>query len=299
MQLAEKLYNLKIESDKESSWTIEEILAIIDLFPTIWEDADKDYACQNLYYETESEAVAQVQTITNYLQSQAENWGLSNEFTVRYEEIAKEDWAEVWKKFFHTRRVSDRFVIKPSWEEYKAEQGDVVLEIDPGMSFGTGQHGTTQACLQFIDELCANGEIETMLDAGTGSGILSMGAAKLGIPKIVAFDYDADAVRIAEENLQLAGVSDKVELSVADVAEWPTDVQYDLVIANILCVVLIANADVLAKVVKPGAHIILAGILDSQYDELRETFEKLGMKEIKNTQIKEWKSGLFQSTVSS
>lgn len=299
MQLAEKLYNLKVESDKESSWTIEEMLANIDLFPTIWEEADKDYVCQNLYFETGNEAAEQVEVIKSYLESQAENWGLINSYKVCYEEIAKEDWSEVWKKFFHTRRVSDRFVIKPSWEEYKAEQGDVVLEIDPGMSFGTGQHGTTQACLQFIDELCAGGEIETILDAGTGSGILSMGAAKLGIPNITAFDYDAEAVRIAGENLQLAGVADKVKLSVADVAEWPTDVQYDLVIANILCVVLIANADVLAKVVKPGAYIILAGILDSQYDELRQTFEELGMKEIRNTQIKEWKSGLFQSTVNS
>ncbi len=291
--LAEKLYNLKIESGKEVSWVLEEMLAVVDLFPTIWEDADRDYACHNLYFDTQNEADAKCQWLTGYINSEKENWGITGNFSVTVEEIAKEDWAEVWKKFFHTRRVSDRFVIKPSWEQYDAQEGDVVLEIDPGMSFGTGQHGTTQACLQFIDKLCSENYIDSMLDAGTGSGILSMGAAKLGIANIVAFDYDADAVRIAEENLQLSGVLDKVQLSVADVAAWPTDVQYDLVIANILCVVLIKNAKVLASVVKPGGHIILAGILDSQYDELRDTFTALGMKEIENTQIKEWKSGLF------
>lgn len=293
VDLAEKLYNLKIECSKEVSWILEEMLAVVELFPTIWEDADKDYACQNLYFETAAEADEKCSWLIDYVNDQKEVWGIAGDYSITVEEIAKEDWSEVWKKFFHTRRVTDRFVIKPSWEEYDAEPGEVILEIDPGMSFGTGQHGTTQACLQFIDSLCAKGKINSMLDAGTGSGILSMGAAKLGISQISAFDYDPDAVRIAGENLELAGVADKVKLSVADVADWPTDIQYDLVIANILCVVLIKNAKVLASVVKTGGTLILAGILDSQYQELHDTFSALGLKEIENTQIKEWKSGLF------
>ena len=293
-ELTEKLYNLKIESKKETSYILEEMLAAIDLFPTIWQEEDFDYACQNLYFEYASDSKIQLEKLTTYLAEQKELWNLTESYTIKVIEIDKEDWSEVWKKYFHTKKVSNRFVIKPSWEEYDAQPGELVLAIDPGMSFGTGQHGTTQACLQFIDDLCAEEKIETVLDAGTGSGILSIGLGKLELPKIVAFDYDPDAVRIAGENLALAGVDQLVELSVSDVADWAQEPIYDLVIANILCVVLIKNAAVLAANVKKNGWLILAGILEEQYTELHDTFVKLGFVEVKNTQIKEWKAGLYR-----
>ena len=294
IKLKEKLYNLKIVSGKADSAIIEEMLACLDLFPTIWQEEDIDYSCQNLYHELEVDAKSQSQLISDFLKDQQENWALSNNYTVEVIEIDQEDWAEVWKKFFHTKKVSNRFVIKPSWETYIPIDEELIINIDPGMSFGTGQHGTTQACLQFIDELCAEHKIESVLDAGCGSGILSIGLGKLEINKIIAFDHDEVAVRIAGENLEINGLRAQVELSVVDLADWPKKPLYDLVIANILCVVLLKYADTIAANVKPGGWLMLAGSMENQYQELHDTFVNLGFSEIKQTQIKEWRSGLFR-----
>jgi len=294
IKLKEKLYNLKVVSGKVDAAIIEEMLACLDLFPTIWQEQDTDYACQNLYHETKAAADKQCLLISNFLAEQRANWNLSDKYTVEVVEIDQEDWSEVWKKFFHTKKVSNRFIIKPSWEDYTPVDEELIINIDPGMSFGTGQHGTTQACLQFIDELCAENEIESVLDAGCGSGILSIGLGKLNIDKIVAFDHDEVAVRIAAENLEINGLREQVELSVVDLKDWPKDPIYDLVIANILCVVLLKYADTIAANVKPGGWLMLAGSMENQYQELHDTFVKLGFSEIKQTQIKEWRSGLFR-----
>ena len=291
--LEEVLYNLKIETDRETSYILEELLAILEKFPTIWEDADKDYACMNLYYIEEHEAEKSRLELIDFLDFHKSGWGISEEYTVSIEAILKEDWSESWKKFFHTKKVSERVVIKPSWEAYTPEGDEVVVEIDPGMSFGTGQHGTTQACLQFLDEITIGKSVANMLDAGTGSGILSIGAAGLGVEQIDAFDYDPDAVRIAGENFELTKVCEKIDLKVSDVAEWPTSQQYDIVVANILCPVLIKNAELLVSVMKESGNLILAGILDTQYEELKAAFEQQGVKELKSTQIAEWRSGLY------
>jgi ribosomal protein L11 methyltransferase len=295
-ELKEKLYNIKIESGKVESAILEEMLACLNLFPTIWQEQDSDYSCQNLYHELEADAKSQAQQISDFLKEQRENWGLTNNYSVKVIEIDQEDWSEVWKKFFHTKKVSDRFVIKPSWEEYTPVGDELIIDIDPGMSFGTGQHGTTQACLQFIDDLCKTQTIETVLDAGCGSGILSIGLGKLAIEKIVAFDHDEVAVKIAQENLQHSGLLDKVDLSVADLAEWSQEPIYDLVIANILCVILLKYAKTIAANVKPGGWLILAGSMENQYKELHATFHALGFREKRRTQIKEWSSGIFQKT---
>ena len=293
-KLKEKLYNLQIISGKVESAIIEEMLACLDLFPTIWQEQDIDYSCQNLYHELQVDADIQRNMIATFLKDQQENWNLSDNYTVEVIEIDQEDWSEVWKKFFHTKKVSNRFVIKPSWEDYTVVGDEVIINIDPGMSFGTGQHGTTQACLQFIDDLCASEKIESVLDAGCGSGILSIGLGKIGIEKMVAFDHDEVAVRIAGENLELNGLLDQVELSVVDLADWKAEPVYDLVIANILCVVLLKYATTIAANVKPGGWLMLAGSMENQYEELHDTFVKLGFTETKQTQIKEWRSGLFR-----
>lgn len=290
--LAECLYNLRFESDKVTGYLLEEWLAFHDLFPTIWEEADHDYICQNLYYAEPEEADAALATLKESLSNEAAGWGIDGEVKVSVEPILRQDWAEVWKQFFHVKKISNRIVIKPSWEAYEAATDEVIIEIDPGMSFGTGQHGTTQACLQFLDDLTATSSVASMLDAGTGSGILSIGAAKLGIRDIRAFDFDPDAVRIAKENLSLNQI-DTVEVTEGDLYVWPTDTQYDVVVANILCPILMENAERLIQMVKPDGHLILAGILDSQYDELKACFVDRGLKMVNETQINEWKSGIF------
>jgi len=208
--------------------------------------------------------------------------------------LPREDWSESWKQYFHAFRASPRLIVKPSWEPYASQAGDIVLELDPGMSFGTGYHGTTKACLQLIDEFSAGREGQSFLDAGCGSGILALAAWKLGLRPVVAFDNDPSAVAIAAENLQrnnAAGVS----TFTGDLALWTPPQLFTFVAANILAPVLIAHATQVAGFLAPGPSscLILSGILEAQYPEVKACYEKLGFRERAFRLIEGWASGCF------
>ena len=146
------------------------------------------------------------------------------------DEVRNEDWEENWKKYYHAFKVGQRLVIKPSWEDYSAQDGEVIVNIDPGMAFGTGIHASTRFCLRFLDQYVRGGE--NVIDAGCGSGILSIAAVKLGAASVFAMDIDELAVRIARENIELNGLADKIQARVGDIV---TDIrvrQADMVLAN-------------------------------------------------------------------
>jgi len=211
--------------------------------------------------------------------------------------IKKEDWAEVWKKYFDIITISERLVIKPSWLEYDATPEQVIVEIDPGMSFGTGQHATTSFCLNMIDRLADDPEVNSLLDAGCGSGILSIAAAKLGYTPIHAFDIDPDAVKIAHENLAINKIMPATvnpETVALDQFNLNAILTYDLVVANILGHILVANREKIFNMVKPGGYLILAGILSSEFSQMTGVFLELGLIEKFTFTEKEWTSGLFR-----
>lgn len=213
---------------------------------------------------------------------------------IRLTAIKREDWAESWKKYFHPFRASRRIVIRPSWEPYQAGAGDILLEIDPGMCFGTGNHGTTMACIQFLDEIAMErGAGLSFTDAGCGSGILSMAARKLGYSPVFAFDYDPQCVTTSRENLAAAGI-DGVELAVGDVHDVAVPFRADVVVANILGHILLEADRHLLSMVAPGGLLILSGILNEQYPAIGGHFEKLGLRQLECRVIKEWSTGLFQ-----
>lgn len=207
-------------------------------------------------------------------------------------EIRRENWAESWKRYFKTLRISERLVVRPPWEEYTATQGERVLTLDPGMSFGTGKHATTQACLMLLDELAAGDASQTVLDIGCGSGILSIAAALLGFAGVRGIDNDADAVRIAGENAEANGVS--IEYTVCDLSKCKLKAR--IVVANVLATVLEQYADPVAASVErgDGNALILSGILDSQYAGVKAAYEARGAVETKNILIGEWRTGLFK-----
>lgn len=207
-------------------------------------------------------------------------------------EIKKEDWANVWKKYFDIIQISPKLAIKPSWLEYTPLPGQAVLEIDPGMSFGTGQHATTFFCLQMIDELTGKPEVKSMLDAGCGSGILAIAGSLLKYHPIDAFDYDPDAVMIAKENFELNHIND-ITPTVADAADYRGKLQYDLVCANILGHLLKAYRKNISTWVRPGGYLVLAGILATEFDSVRDAFAAQGFTELKRDTLREWTSGLF------
>ncbi len=215
--------------------------------------------------------------------------------SVELQSVEREDWAEVWKEHFHTFRASRRIVVKPTWEAFHPAPDDVVLEFDPGMCFGTGYHGTTRACLEFMDDLADELGPVPFLDAGCGSGILSLAAVKLGYWPVSAFDCDIAAVRTTGANLARAGVTG-VACSCADMGRYVPAVRPRVVAVNILSGVLHRHASAVASWLSGSVsrgHLLLAGMLTEQYAAVRDVYLGLGFQEIRRRTIDEWTSGCY------
>ena len=205
--------------------------------------------------------------------------------------IPDEDWKFSYRKHFKVEVISPRLVVRPPWESVAPAPGQKVLTLDPGIAFGTGQHPTTRACLDAIDALAAEDAGRTFLDVGCGSGILAIAAALEGFREVRGFDNDPDAVRNANENAAANGLGAlffEGDLSAPDVTA-PADV----VAANVLAPVLVRFAREVGAFVNPGGRLILSGILDEQYGEVRDAYAALGFAEISSRLIGEWRTGLF------
>ena len=205
--------------------------------------------------------------------------------------IPDEDWKLSYRKHFKTEVISPRLVVRPPWETVSPAPGQKVLTLDPGIAFGTGQHPTTRACLDAIDALAAEDADRTFLDVGCGSGILSIAAALEGFRDVRGFDNDPDAVRNANENAEANGLG--ALFSDGDLSVPGTAAPADVVAANVLAPVLVRFAREVGALVNPGGRLILSGILDEQYEEVRAAYAALGFAEVSNRLIGEWRTGLF------
>jgi ribosomal protein L11 methyltransferase len=200
--------------------------------------------------------------------------------------VAESDWANAWKEHYHVVHLGERFVIKPTWREYAAQPGEIVMELDPGMAFGTGLHPTTQLCLAAIEKY-AQPEMYT-LDLGTGSGILAIGAAMLGVKSIVGIDNDSLAVKAAAENAALNHVGEQITVELGSLEEAAQQT-YDLIIVNILARVIIGMCEAgLGRVVRSGGLAIFAGLIDTQEFGVREALQAQGLTVIDRLQEKDW-----------
>lgn len=206
--------------------------------------------------------------------------------------LSRSDWAESWKRFFHVEKISERVVVRPSWEPYEAKPGERVITLDPGLSFGTGKHATTQACLRFLDRLAAEDAGRSVLDMGCGSGILAIGAKLLGFADVRGFDNDPDCIQVSDENAGFNGVAIPFALDDLSHAHPAADV----VVANILAPVLIQFAAQVAGSLAAGpqARLVVSGILDEQYAAVRAAYEAQGLAEVESLLIENWRSGLFR-----
>ena len=205
--------------------------------------------------------------------------------------IPDEDWKLSYRKHFKTEVISPRLMVRPPWEAVTPAPGQKVLTLDPGIAFGTGQHPTTRACLDAIDALAAENADRTFLDVGCGSGILSIAAALEGFRDVHGFDNDPDAVRNANENAEANGLG--ALFSDGDLSVPGTAAPADVVAANVLAPVLVRFAREVGALVNPGGRLILSGILDEQYEEVRAAYAALGFAEVSNRLIGEWRTGLF------
>ncbi len=199
------------------------------------------------------------------------------------------DWANAWKRHFRIEHVTERIVIRPCWEPYVATDGQIVIDIDPGMSFGTGRHETTKSCLQFLDSLLLDGASGAFLDIGTGSGILAMAAARGGLHPVVAYDIDPDAVQNARENIERNDLADQIVLSTGDLSGQPARQLFQIVAANILAPVLIEHAATIAAQADPlHGHIILAGILQTQARDVVAAYRQQNWHLVRTLEDGEW-----------
>lgn len=207
--------------------------------------------------------------------------------------VKREDWAESWKKYFKTIRVGRKLLIKPSWSKEKALKGQAIVELDPGLSFGTGQHPTTSYCLQQIVKAMRPGA--SLLDIGCGSGILAISAAKLGYAPVDAFDFDPVAVRIAQANMRRNRVDKKINCKRQDLTKVPVNSakKYDVICANLISDLLISQADRILNRLSENGRLIVAGILSTQFKEVQQTYEEKGLKLRDTKTEREWQSGYF------
>lgn len=216
---------------------------------------------------------------------------------IRIRFIPAEDWSTSWKRHFKPWEPGPNLLVKPSWSRRKPRANQAVLTLDPGLSFGTGQHATTRFCLQSLVRIREAGTAQTMLDIGTGSGILAIAAALLGFSKVEAFDFDPDAVRVARENAQLNRVHRKMHLFQADLTKLPrrSNQTFDVVCANLMYDLLIAERHrILSRVASSGC-LILAGILKDQFPQVQRAFEQEGWVLRRARTEKEWRSGMFRN----
>jgi ribosomal protein L11 methyltransferase len=205
---------------------------------------------------------------------------------VFYRKIDEEDWAESWKAFFWPEKISDRIVVKPTWREYEPGPDELIVEIDPGMAFGTGTHPTTTLCIQILEKRILPGQ--SLLDVGTGSGILLIAAAKLGAGSGIGMDNDHVATRVALSNLQVNNL-DPARFSVAagNLID-PVAGQFDLITANILTDVILELIGSLHRVLKPGGLFICSGIIEAYADKVVKQLKTNDFQQIEKQFQGDW-----------
>ncbi|GLI37881.1 50S ribosomal protein L11 methyltransferase [Geobacter hydrogenophilus] len=240
------------------------------------------------YFTPDDELEGKLDALIRFIQEHAPAYGDAAPAPPTVTTIREEDWATGWRQHFAPTRIGRKLVIKPTWEPFSPEPGDLVIELDPGMAFGTGTHPTTRLCLEALEKLGTAGDV---LDVGTGSGILAMAAVKLGAQRVVGTDIDPDAVAVARENCAMNGVT--AELVTTPLADIPG--QFAVVLANILAEDLVRMAADLTAKVAPGGFLILSGILVERESYVIDGFASTGLTLAETTREGEWSCLLYRA----
>lgn len=214
--------------------------------------------------------------------------------------VAPRDWAESWKRHFRPLEIGGKLLVKPSWSSRRPRPGQAVLVLDPGLSFGTGRHATTAYCLEQIVRRRVPGAPQSVLDVGTGSGILALAAAAIGYSPVRAFDNDPEAVRSARENARRNGLDGHLYVCLGAIAESGVPARrleraggYTIVCANLTADLLLRVRNALVSKVAPGGWLVLAGILRREFHAVRRAYETAAVRLVSSRSEGEWRSGAF------
>jgi ribosomal protein L11 methyltransferase len=293
----DRLFLLRADTSRDAVPALEEAITEIGSSPVIWINEETGAATIEEYFTTEQEAQIRREAWLALLADPLLQAVLNRQTpTLSLRPLASRDWKEEWKRFFHAERVSDRIVIKPPWEAFSARPEDCVLEIEPGMSFGTGLHPTTRACLRRMDRLASEGHTGRFLDLGCGSGILSIAAVKLGFHDVTAIDHDTGTESVVAENSRRNGIAGQINARVCTLAEFRSAEPFDTVAANLLADILQQHAPLIANCVKPAplSRLLVAGTLSTQYSATLQQFQDAGMIEVDHDTAGEWTSGCLR-----
>ncbi len=233
------------------------------------------------YLAPEQTETGLIRKIYTYLAALEELHPGELKFSLESRPLPEEDWACAWQAYFKPHKIGQRLVIKPSWETYVPEKDEIVIEIDPGRAFGTGHHPSTYMVLERLEELFEEvfkkaGVAPTVLDVGTGTGILAIAAGKLGAKEVVAIDIDPEAAEVARENVLRNHLHDKVFVSTTPI--WEIMAGFDLICANISAYELELMAEKLAELLNSGGHLLLSGFLKEEATKLKEKYESFGLR---------------------
>lgn len=209
-------------------------------------------------------------------------------YKISYKELDEQDWAHAWKAHFWPQKIGSKIVVKPTWRDYRADNDEVVIELDPGMAFGTGTHPTTALCVGLVEKHLKKGD--SFLDVGTGSGILMIAAARLGAGRVCGVDKDEMAVNIAASNLRLNGIQPQnFRVSVGNLIEETNEI-YDIVAANILTHVILDLLNDIRRVMKDAGIFICSGIIEKHEEKVVSSMKNIGFETLEVRSKDEWRA---------
>ncbi|WP_314347438.1 50S ribosomal protein L11 methyltransferase [Fusobacterium massiliense] len=213
-------------------------------------------------------------------------------YNLDFYEYDEDDYQNSWKKYLFVEKVSEKFVVKPTWREYEAKEDELVIELDPGRAFGTGSHPTTSLLLKLMEE--QNFSSQSVIDIGTGSGILMIAAKLLGASEVYGTDIDEFSMEVAKENLELNKISlDDIKLLKGNLLEVIDDKKFDIVLCNILSDVLVKLLDEIKYILKPNSKVLFSGIIEDKLPMVVSKAEEIGLEVVEIRNDKEWRAVYF------
>ncbi len=248
--------------------------------------------CIKAYLPLDESYESKMASLSNYIGGLKKIFPDSSPVSITSEIITGEDWAHAWKSFFKPMRLTERIVVRPSWEDFVSGPGDIVLEIDPGMAFGTGLHASTHLSLRALEGTILSGTFRDkfpqikVLDVGTGTGILGMAAAKLGAYRALGIDIDPEAVKIASENVRKNALGDKMVVISQNLTEITG--KFSIILANITYLELVRLCPLLFARLEEEGVLILSGILAEQIQDLLDVYQRHGSNLLSTSREGEW-----------
>jgi ribosomal protein L11 methyltransferase len=320
----ETIWKTSIATTAEAEDAVAELLAThVAPGPSAYTDVETGVTTVSVYTTTPPKKFPATKNALRSGLAQLKLFGLNiGSGRISLVKLPRENWADSWKRHFPALEIGPALLVKPSWIKRKLKPGQKLVVLDPGLSFGTGQHPTTGFCLQEIvrhspasdrgrspsaahskaqssrkiGRATTGSQPRSLLDMGTGSGILAIAAAKLGYAPVHAFDFDPQCVKVSAANARTNRVETKIKITRADLTKLPlrTAKQYDFVCANLLANLLITERDRILARVKPGGVLVVAGILKREFSEVQSVYEAAGWRLMASKSQKEWRSGTFQ-----